>query len=42
VAKAAALYSRIYISSHVAQSRHVDPEKKNLPLTHTGIENESA
>jgi hypothetical protein len=42
MAKASALYSRIYISGHVAQSRHIDPEKKNVPLARTGIENESA
>jgi hypothetical protein len=42
VAKASAVYSRIYISGDVAQSRHIDPEKKNVPLGRTGIENESA
>jgi hypothetical protein len=42
VAKASALDSRIYISSHVAQSHHIDPEKKHLPLARTGIESESA
>jgi hypothetical protein len=42
MAKASALYSRIYISGYVAQSRHIDPEKKNVPLAHIGIDNKSA
>jgi hypothetical protein len=42
VAKASALYSRIYISGDVVRSRHIDPEKKNVTLVRTGIENESA
>jgi hypothetical protein len=42
VAKASALHSRIYILGDVAQSLHIDPEKKNVPLVRAGIENESA
>jgi hypothetical protein len=42
MAKASALYSRIYISGYVAQSRHIDLEKKNVPLARTGIDNKSA
>jgi hypothetical protein len=40
--KASALYSRIYISGHVAQSHHIDLEKKKVPLARAGIENKSA